>query len=456
MTDKIFPSPLGTNNSVLPNATGFKMRVLPWVVCGLAAAFYCYEYLLRITPGLIVPELQRAFSVHGAYLDATQIGHLSAFYYYAYTPMQIPVGLLMDRYGPRCVITFAVFCCAAGTVLFGFTEALWLAAVGRFFTGFGSAFAFVGVLKLASTWLPANRFGMVTGLATSLGMIGAMLGAVFLTKLIDIIGWREMLFYASSIGFIMMPIIWLVVRDAPPNYRHASDLLRRKSSGMSFRQLWQEIRSSIKNPQIWLSGVIGGLLMAPTMVFPELWGKPYLEAVHHFTPLEASTAVTFVFLGWAVGGPLAGLFSDLLGRRRLPLIIGSILATALLLFFLYYPTLSKTEIQILLFGIGFVSSVQVICFAISRENCSAGLAGTVVAVTNFSINCFSISQVVVAKILDLTWDGKMLDNAKVYSIESYQTSMMLLPIATLLALMLIFFLRETYCKPLVTAGSSGL
>ena len=234
-----------------PIAVLFHRSILPWVICGLAAAFYCYEYLLRITPGLMIPELQLAFSVKGQYLDATLIGHLSAFYYYAYTPMQLPVGLFMDRYGPRWILTFAVICCAAGTMLFGITTEYWIAAFGRFLIGFGSAFAFVGVLKLASTWLPADRFAMVSGLATTLGMIGAMMGGVILTDLIQAIGWRDTIIYSSYVGFVLGPIIWLVVRDAPSTVQAASMVnvppIKEKTS---YRQLWDEIRLSMRNPQI--------------------------------------------------------------------------------------------------------------------------------------------------------------------------------------------------------------
>src|SRR5690606_5606120 len=128
------------------------------------------EYLLRITPGLMVEHLQVAFVPANALaLDATHIGHLSAFYYYAYTPMQLPVGLMMDRYGPRNILTLAVLSCAIGTFIFASTTVFWIAAAGRFLIGFGSAFAFVGVLKLAASWLPANRFAFVSGLATTLG-----------------------------------------------------------------------------------------------------------------------------------------------------------------------------------------------------------------------------------------------------------------------------------------------
>ena len=289
----------------------FNRKVLPWVICGLAAAFYCYEYLLRITPGLMVPQLQLAFSIKGLPLDATMVGHLSAFYYYAYTPMQLPVGLFMDRYGPRWILTMAVFCCAAGTALFASTESYWMAAIGRFAIGFGSAFAFVGVLKLASTWLPANRFAMVSGLTTTLGMVGAMMGDIILTDLIQSIGWRDTLIYSSYIGFVLVPIIWLIIRDTPP--KQGKEALSIAES-MTYSKLWSEIRFSLKDPQIWLAGVVGGLLMTPTMVFPELWGKLYLQTVHHFEEAESSHAVVMIFLGWAVGGPIAGLISDMVRR----------------------------------------------------------------------------------------------------------------------------------------------
>ncbi len=142
-----------------------------WFIVILGATFYCYEYLLRVSPGVMTSHLMSAYN-----LDAKSYGNLSACYYYIYSPMQLFVGLLMDRFGPRKLLTFACVCCAAGIYLFAATPFLHVAQAGRVLIGLGSAFAFVGVLKLASIWLPANRFALISGIASVLGVVGGIMG----------------------------------------------------------------------------------------------------------------------------------------------------------------------------------------------------------------------------------------------------------------------------------------
>ena len=131
----------------------FEKEILPWLIVAVAATFYAYEYFLRILPSVMVTDLMQSFGV-----SAAVIGNLAAFYYYAYTPMQLPVGVMMDHYGPRRLLTFACLCCAMGSFLFAQPNHIFMAQVGRLLVGFGSAFAFVGVLKLATLWLPQNHF----------------------------------------------------------------------------------------------------------------------------------------------------------------------------------------------------------------------------------------------------------------------------------------------------------
>ena len=193
-----------------PTIATSKIRfLLPWFICILGALFYCYEYLLRVSPSVMTHQVMKTY-----HLEASSFGNLSAMYYYIYIPMQLFVGLLLDRYGPRRLLTMATIACAIGVYFFAATHILFLAEIGRFLMGFGSAFAFVGVLKLAIIWLPPQRFALVTGFTVMLGMIGGMLGDVFLTSLVHMEGWKLTCFLAAIFGVLLALIIFSVILAA--------------------------------------------------------------------------------------------------------------------------------------------------------------------------------------------------------------------------------------------------
>lgn len=414
-------------------------HMLPWTICTLAAIFYSYEYLLRISPGVMIPELMQTF-----HISATALGNLSAFYYYAYNPMQIPAGVLMDRFGPRRILTIAVGACAIGTAIFGSTDLLAVATLGRFLTGFGSAFAFVGVLKLASIWLPPDRFAMVSGLTTSLGMVGAIFGQIALSKLVQEVGWSQTIIYSAYFGCVLLPLTWWVVRDRREDYK---GLVEDTETVHSLSELLRQLVRIFRSPQILINGVLGGLIYLPTMVFGELWGIQYMTVVHGLTRDGAAQAVSMVLLGWAVGGPLAGWLSDKIKRRRMPLIVGSFLA-AIILFTVMYVEMPEWMVWLGLFLFGFTSSVEVIVFAVGRENCHPFLAGTAVAATNFILMMGgAVCQPLVGALLDCMWDGTLVDGVRIFTPAAYKLSMLVLPCGLIAAGCLGFLLKETYCKP---------
>ena len=150
------------------------------IICILAAFFYCYEFVLRIIPGILQSEL----SVHFGHISAAMFGQISALYYFAYSPMQLPVGMLMDRFGPRRLLTIACACCCLGSYMFAYGTWLPLVGFGRFLVGFGSSFAFVGVLTLSTMWLPKELFSLFAGIMTTLSMLGNVYAEMKITKAI--------------------------------------------------------------------------------------------------------------------------------------------------------------------------------------------------------------------------------------------------------------------------------
>ena len=198
----------------LVNTVSRRQAFFGSIVCAVGAFFYCYEFVLRIIPGALQSELSAAFG----HISATTFGQLSAFYYFAYSPMQLPVGMLMDRYGPRRLLTFACLCCTVGSWMFTDISSMLVAGSGRFLVGFGSSFAFVGVLSLAVHWLPKRYFSLVAGLITTLGMFGLVYGEVQITDMAINLGWHPVLDLMVTIGAVLTIIIFLIVRDGVEGY----------------------------------------------------------------------------------------------------------------------------------------------------------------------------------------------------------------------------------------------
>lgn len=408
--------------------------IIGWLICTLGALFYGYEYLLRIEPSVMMPEFMHQFEV-----TAAGLGLFTALYYYAYMPLQLVVGILIDRFGTRIILTLAISSCAFGSFLFGSSHSIYAAGFGRFLIGFGSAFAFVGVLKLAAEWLPKHHFALFAGCAVALGMVGAMVGDVELTLLIQRVGWRHTLYIGTVIGLILIPLIWLLVRDAP------QWKLARKNVRVSFRDGFAGFWEILRNPQMWIAGTIGCMLYLSLSAFAELWGISFLEKVYALSAEKSALACSMVFAGWLIGAPLNGWLSDKNKTRKRPIFIGGFLSLLVITIVILKPiNFSFYSLMSLLFLFGIFSSVQIVCFAIGRENNPTRIAATAVAFTNLLVMAGGvIFQPLLGWLLDLNWNHKLFNGIPNYSVHDYQFTFLVLPICILISLFLALFLKDT-------------
>ncbi len=412
-----------------------------WMICALGAIFYSYEYFLRISPSVMEHALRQHFN-----LSATGFGLLSAFYYYAYVPMQLPVGVFMDRFGPRRLLTAACLICVVGTFLFADTFSFSVAAVGRFLVGFGSAFAFVGVLKLATLWLPEDKLAMVAGLATALGTIGAMIGDNLLGEMVTWIGWQQTVNFTAIFGIGLTVVLWLGIKDHKRHQKHSGTI-------HSFRKNMIDLGIIVRNKQIWINGMYGCLVYLPTTVFAELWGIPYLSHAHGLSHASANFCNSILFLGFTIGAPSMGFISDKLKRRKLPMFVGAVGAAIIMTIILYVPGLHVKTISVLMFFLGLFYSVQSIVFAVGREVSPSEAAGTAIAMTNMVVMIGAMFlQPLVGRLLDwsLIRREAMLTTIpfdkmqQFYTAGDYQFALSVIPIGILIAAVLTFFLKETH------------
>ncbi|MBA2654269.1 MAG: MFS transporter [Gammaproteobacteria bacterium] len=409
----------------------------PWIIWGLGAAFFLAEYFARIAPGIMVPELMSAFRV-----NALTLGSLSAIFYTAYLTMQMPVGTLVDKFGPHRLLTITAAICALGCFLFASADYLGLAQVARFMMGFGAAFAFVGTLKLATIWFPPSRFGLLSGLTQALGMVGGAVAAGPLAVLVHQIGWRHTMWLIGIILLLLAILIGLVVRDQPK--KSSVTFSSRTDKKLKF---WDAFSAVLRNPQSWLNATYAGLVYAPTAAFAELWGVTYLARVYDIDRTVAANAVSCIFIGLAIGCPVGGWISDKIRRRRPVMLVAAVVSLIFMSCALYIPNLSVTALFILLFFYGIANSGFATSYALAGEINPPRVAGTSLGFANMaSVLVGACFQPIIGWFLDLQWDGQMLNEAPLYSVEAFRHAMMALPVCLFLGVIVTFFVKETYCR----------
>lgn len=407
---------------------------LAWVIWLLSASFMFYKYAIEVSPSVMTTHLMSAFQIDGA-----QLGNLAACYFYAYLLMQIPAGLLVDHFGPRKVTSIAIAICGLGTLLFAIANSLFVAQFGRFAAGFGAAFAALNCLKLTATWFPSNRFALMAGLMMSLGMLGAVGGQAPLSAFIDALGWRNALLTIGIIGLVLSVTFWLVVRDKS-KYQPEIHLLPTNAS------LWESCLSVFKSKQSWLLSVYSGLAFAPITVFGGLWGVPFISQAFTLTKTNAAHVVSLIFIGFAIGAPVWGWFSDFIGNRKKVMYMGTLIATFAFCCILYVP-ISVWVLSVFMLFFGFFISSFLLCFTMIREINAPAVAATAIGFMNaFDALLGALSDPLTGKFLDLGWDGSLVESARIFSVVTYKYALTTVPVYLLIATVLLFFIKETHCK----------
>lgn len=405
--------------------------LLPQLSIMIAACLYCVDVLLRVSPGVLAEQLISHYKI-----NQTAFSNLSAAYFYIYAPMQIPVGLLMDRYGPRYLLSISALCCALGAFMFIATPYYYVAFFGRLMIGFGSSFAFVGIMKLATMVLPANRFALVSGSTMALGMIGGLIGDQVLKHFLINGAWQNFLTNISCIVAVVGFLIYATAPNLPIRYAV-------QSRKRSFGALFKEVFSLFKNRDILRAAMIACLMYTPLTWFAEYLGKSYLSVSLNLTFAQATDLNDLIFVGWAIGGLLVTSFSDWIRSRRTPIIIGSLLSFALSLLLLYAQGISYDFLMFLVVLFGIANSVQVLAFPVAKELSQPHLQATAMCFINMICMFSGNFQVVLGGLLDVVHQYTGHANGALQLID-YQIVYALLPIALLATSFVAYRMKETF------------
>lgn len=387
----------------------------------LGASLYLVGFFQRVAPAVMTQELMAEFS-----LAAAGLGNLSAFYLYGYVAMQIPTGLMVDRYGARRVLAAGAAVAAAGSFLFALAPNLYTANLGRLLIGGSVGVAWVGTLKLAAHWLPARRFALASGLALAAGMGGAVTAGVPLAAAVGAFGWRPVMLAGAIAITIICAAIWTVVRDDPTERGYRGYFML-PAAGAAQASVWRGLAEVLSYRNTWLIFFAPQGISGATIAFGGLWGVPYLVSVYGFSSARAAFYCSALMLAWALGGPVFGAFSDRLRERKPLYVIGSLCALILWSVVVLAPP-SPNVLLAVLVGAGFASGCMVTGFAYAKESVPARLAGTATGVANMgSMTGAMLLQPLIGVVLDQGWLGELTyAGARAYGAQAYRDAFLLL------------------------------
>lgn len=409
-----------------------------WVVWAVAALFFCYQFLLRVSPSVMTHELMRDFHV-----NAYALGTLTSFYYYAYASLQLPIGSLLDKFGPRRLLIVAAFICIIGSLLFASSESVTMASIGRFLIGAGSAFGFLSCMKLGVLWFPPQRISMVVGFTVFLGFVGAS-GNYPMSFLVDALGWREAVWVTVGGGVFLIFLIALIVRDKAPEKLRLY-IEQHHALGNPQLSVWKGLQVILKKGQTWLLAFYGFMMYVPLAGFADMWGVPFLTQVHHMDKSSASLSTSLLYLGVALGTPLFGFFSDYFQQFKLSLLVSALGAFALFMIVIYGPDLPPLSVFVIVFMAGLMLGGQFMAYSIVCEINPLSVSGMATGFQNMVCLLSGVFfQPFIGWLLDLLWEEAYENGVRLYSNSMYQIAVTNVVVALFFAILAAFFIHEAY------------
>jgi MFS family permease len=348
----------------------------PFLIFSILSALYILSMFYRVSNAVIAPNLTQDLG-----LNAETLGILGGAFFYSFTLLQIPLGPMLDRIGPRIVITFFPLIGALGAFLFAFGETFTAAFWGRIMIGVGMACVLMGTMKVFILKFPPEKFATLVGIFVSIGMLGSIFATSPLAYLTSTIGWRTIFILAGGItALLAFFVFWVLGGEKEKDERLVSS-----SSSQPKIGILQSIRLVLSSLAFWQIGAIAFFRYGTFIGLQGLWLGPYLIDIKGYSPVQTGNVLILLAIGTIVGGPIAGRLSDRTFHSRKGVTLWGMSLYSLSLF----PLVGILKIQspfwygLIFFLIGFFGGFGIVIYSHAKELFPITISGTVITLVNF-------------------------------------------------------------------------
>jgi len=422
------------------NANG-KIKSYRWIIWGVLILIYLIVFFQRLAIGTIAGDLKSTFG-----MTSMQIANLGAMYFYAYTIMQIPTGILADKLGPRKTVVSGSILSGIASIAFSYSTSIGMAYASRLLIGVGVSVVFLSILKIISNWFPAENFATINGLTSFMGNMGGLLSQAPLIIIVGIVGWRGSFLAMGVTTLVLAVATFFIVKDSPSDAGFPEVNPQQVQAQEESQNVFVQLFHVVKNPRIWWPALAFGFANGSFILFSGTFGISYLVNAYNIDKITASNIVSLLLLVSAFSFAFMGKFSDLIKRRKLPMVVlasFSVIAWSLLLF----ADLPMWYIYIFVVLAGMSISLGVTCWPMSKEVSNPLYSGMAMSIVNVSAFFFAAVVPVIG--------GKMIDAAAAAGatpVAAYEQGFIICVVCSVMSLIFALLSKETRCVNIYQEG----
>lgn len=406
--------------------------LLPYVNWGIAVSCFLLQLTIQFSSGMLAGQLSQEFN-----LDAVSVALLMGMVFYPNICLQIPAGIVTDRFGARKVLSIGGIVCAIGAWGFAHSTSFMQACAFRILMGSGFAFAFVSMAYLIANWMRRDSFSLMFCMAEMIALSFTVFAMRYLAVALQTSSWRVFITNISYAALALSILAMLFVRDRP-NY------LEDSQPSLRFGDLLTQLLLFTRDYKMWANGVFSGLLFACLSCFVAQWGPSFLSHATTMSLDDAANMCTTLTMGLVVSCPLLSIGLPKVNNIKLVLSISALCTSILLSFVVMFPMMNEVIMSICLFVAGFFSVAYLVPFTIAHYYVKPGSKSTAIGFTNMLSTIFGpLLSLLIALMIDYHHDVDLLDT---YTLSDYQYGMNILPMSMFMAALICFFMPTAH-KP---------
>ncbi|HET9843901.1 MAG TPA: MFS transporter [Gammaproteobacteria bacterium] len=381
----------------------------------LASLFYAYQFVLRVLPNIMMPDLMRQFNI-----DASIFGQLSGVYYIGYAGMHIPIGILLDKFGPKTILPVCMVLAACGLLPFVYAQTWIYPCLGRFIIGVSSSAAILGLFKIIRMAYREELFTRMLGASVTIGLLGAIYGGYPVRWLLENIGWYTTFHLLILVGVVMAVITFIIV----PSIKNPTST-----------SVWTDLKNLFLNRKIVAVCFLAGCMVGPMEGFADGWSTIFLTQIYHLGNAIAASLPSMIYLGMCIGAPLLSLLAEKT-KAYYEIIAMSAFIMCASFILLLAGSLQLSFVSLVFFIIGLLCAYQILAIYKASSYAKESNVGITTAFANMIIMFFGyVFHTAIGKVAVHFWDGTVLQGIPFYSTFALRAALGIIPIMLFVGLL---------------------